>query len=152
VHSRELFAYLVKRGATVTHASGSHVRVRLPNGTHVGYVAMKDQVSAVVLRGIATGLGMTYKALREALGHPIQAKGKPRAGCAAAPAAKPASKADVRRTASALRDELRYIETDATGRDRDPAVYARAHRTMLAALKALGAYRNADATLRRTAR
>lgn len=150
--ARELLDYLLKRGATVANVSGSHVKLRMPAGTAATVVATQDHVTAVVLRRCAAGLGVSYKALREALGYPIQSKGKPRANCAAAkPTTKTASKADVRRTAAAVRDELRYIETDATGRDRDPSVYARAHRTLLDALETLKRYRAADA-LRRNAR
>lgn len=153
VPARELLDYLRGRGATVVGVNGSHARVRLPNDAVVTVVVTQDHASALVLRGVANGLGVTYKALRADLGYPIQDKGKPRASCAAAtPTTKTASKADVRRTAAALREELRHIETDALGRDRDPSVYARAHRTMLAALKALGGYRSADAALRRIAR
>lgn len=153
VSARELLSYLRGRGATIVNVSGSHVRLRLSPGSHVTVVATQANVTAVVLRAVANGLGITYKALRDELGYPIQSKGKPRASCAAkTPTTKTASKADVRRTAATLRNELRHIETDATERDRDPSVYARAHRTLLDALNVLSGYRNADTALRRTAR
>lgn len=152
VTARELFDHLTKQcGAEITRISGTHARVRFPNGRYATIVATQDHVSALVLRNVARGLGLSYPELRRRLGAPVQSKGKPRPKLRAAPTTRVASKADVRRTAATIRDELRHIEADATDRDRDPSVYDRAHKTLLAALKALGTYRSADAAMRRQA-
>jgi len=148
VPARVLFDYLTKRGAIVVRQTGSHVRVKFPNGQQAGVVASQGKsVSTTILRDIATKLGMSYPGLREALGYPVQVKGKPRAALRAVPA-RQTSKGDVRRAAVKLRTELGDIERDATTRDRDPSVYKRAATAIEAARKELAAYRVTDVLIR----
>jgi hypothetical protein len=144
---RTLRKYLEKRhDAKFLRQTGSHGRMKLPNGLTVPMVAERTAVTNVVMRKVMEALDMTHRELREDMGFPLTVRRKGRARTQ--PAKTLPSRKDVIGAIADIRRELAQIEEEVCRGHRDPDAYRRAFEALSAARAEAAGYRTGDQFIR----